>query len=275
MPALKRLLRWILFLLLPSPLLAQTATVVTGTIKDPGGYAYSFGTITAQLIPSTASPTISINGVPTSIQGVVLGGLDSGGNFTMGMYCNTAGGGCSVISPGGTQWQFTVCHLGVQPPLGTGPQCFSLTTTITGASQSLSTALNAVAPKLSTISAGASGGGGGQRDLYTCFFPAALTTTWTGCTMTLDKAIVVTRVQTQLKTGPSGCSPAAVIAIGGGGITQTLANGQTNYDSGSISVSFSAGANLSVAISTAAVGCGTPPADANVVVQFRGQVSDE
>jgi len=45
------------------------------------------------------------------------------------------------------------------------------------------------------------------------FLPGALTTTWTGATWTLDKALTVTRVQAQAKTGPAGCTTNAVVRV--------------------------------------------------------------
>jgi hypothetical protein len=54
----------------------------------------------------------------------------------------------------------------------------------------------------------------------------------------------------QAKTAPSGCA--------------------TN-DSGAITQNYAAGASLTIAVQTAAAGCATSPADANVVVQYRMQ----
>src|SRR5439155_1323349 len=89
------------------------------------------------LIPTTGSPTIIVNGIPTAIGGQQTGSADVNGKFTMNLFCNSAGGGCSVISPSGTQWQITVTTTGIQPPAGTGPQACSATITVTGASQSV------------------------------------------------------------------------------------------------------------------------------------------
>jgi hypothetical protein len=86
------------------------------------------------------------------------------GSFTMNLFCNQAGNGCSVITAGGlnnTQWQLTVQETGVQPPIGTGPQTFSVSVTLSGAgglSQSLSTTLNAAALALTRIAGSAPGG---------------------------------------------------------------------------------------------------------------------
>lgn len=121
----------------------QTPTLVTGTVTDINSIPYSNARVTAQLIPSTASPTIIANGIPTQIGGLNAASADVNGNFTMNLFCNSAGGGCSVISPAGTQWQFTVTTTGVLQPWGTGPQACSATVTITGASQSISATFSA------------------------------------------------------------------------------------------------------------------------------------
>lgn len=117
---------------------AQTPTVVTGTITDANGLPYSFAKVSAQLIPTTASPTVIVGAIPKQIGGQQNATADVNGTFSMNLFCNVAGGGCSVISPAGTQWQFTVTTPGISPPLGTGPQACSASVTVTGASQSVS-----------------------------------------------------------------------------------------------------------------------------------------
>src|SRR5579859_2432657 len=137
----------VLLLLCASPAEAQTPTLVSGTITDANGVPYSFAKVSAQLIPTTASPTIIVNGIPTQIGGQQNANADANGAFTMNLFCNSAGGGCSVISPSGTQWQITVNENGMPPPIGTGPQTCSATVTVTGATQSV-TASFAACPSL-------------------------------------------------------------------------------------------------------------------------------
>jgi hypothetical protein len=109
------------------------------------------------------------------------------------------------------------------------------------------------------------------RPPLNAFFPGALTSTWTGLTYTLDKAITVTRFQAQLKTAPAGCTTNAVLRLTDGTTPITLtANGAT-LDSGAITQNYAAGATLTLSISTAAAGCTTSPADGNVAVQYRMQ----
>lgn len=140
-------------LLLIAPLArAQNFTVVTATVTDPNGIPYSFGTVSAVLIPSSSGPW-RLNGQPYSGQ-LVNTPLDVNGTFTARMGSNAA------ITPSGTQWLFTVNEIGILPPLGTGAQSFTATITISGTSQDISSTLNALAPKLTNLT-----GAGGSISL--------------------------------------------------------------------------------------------------------------
>jgi len=127
---------------------AAQFTTVTGTVVDPNGLPYSFGTIVPTLVTS-ASPTL--NGFPYTPPTQPIG-LDSTGSFTMQLGDNT------VLLPAATKWNFLVCSAvgTIQPAGGKGPVCFSLAApiTISGASQSISANLNAVALALSAITSG-------------------------------------------------------------------------------------------------------------------------
>jgi hypothetical protein len=136
-----------------TPAAAQTPTVVTGTVTDANGVPYSFAKVSAQLVPTTASPTIIVNGIPTQIGGQQNANADANGTFSMNLFCNSAGGGCSVISPSGTQWQITVNINGVPPPAGKGPQACTATLTISGASQSVTSSFNACPALLNSTTA--------------------------------------------------------------------------------------------------------------------------
>jgi hypothetical protein len=103
------------------------------------------------------------------------------------------------------------------------------------------------------------------------FLPGALTSTWTGSTWTADKAVTVTRVQVQAKTAPAGCSTNAVVRLTDGTSPVNVTVAAAANDSGSITQNYAAGAALTVSVQTAAAGCTTSPADANVVVQYRMQ----
>jgi len=103
------------------------------------------------------------------------------------------------------------------------------------------------------------------------FLPGALTSTWTGSTWTLDKAVTVTRVQAQAKTAPSGCSTNAIVRLTDGTTPVNLKISGAANDSGAITQSYAAGASLTVSVQTAAAGCTASPADVNVIVQYRMQ----
>jgi len=103
------------------------------------------------------------------------------------------------------------------------------------------------------------------------FLPSALTSTWTGSTWTPDKAVTVTRLQVQVKTAPSGCTTNAVVRLTDGTTPVNVTIAAAANDSGAIAQNYAVGASLTIAVQTAAAGCTTSPADANVVVQYRMQ----
>ena len=103
------------------------------------------------------------------------------------------------------------------------------------------------------------------------FLPGALTSTWTASTWTTDKAVTVTRIQVQTKTAPAGCRTNAVVRLTDGTTPVNVTIAGAANDSGSISQNYAAGAALQLVVQTAAAGCTTSPADANVVVQYRMQ----
>jgi len=144
-PRVARILGFLIVLcFLSAPAFAQNLTTVTATITDPNGLPYSFATIQAQLIPTGITPTINGQGVA----GFTRASADVNGTFSMNLASN------AVLSPAGTQWQFTVNTSGITPPAGTGPQGFSFISTgtlISGASVNISAQLSGAAPALSRI----------------------------------------------------------------------------------------------------------------------------
>ena len=103
------------------------------------------------------------------------------------------------------------------------------------------------------------------------FLPGALTTTWTGATWTLDKAVTVTRVQAQAKTAPAGCTTNAVVRPTDGTTPVNLTLTAAANDSGAIAQNYATGAAVTIGVQTAAAGCTTSPADVNIIVQYRMQ----
>jgi hypothetical protein len=140
---------------LPLPLLAQTKTIVSATVVDPNGVPYAGGSVATQLVPSTGTPTI--NKVPVNVQNNPAA-IDANGHFTVSLWCNTAGGACTPLDQSGTQWQFTITNPGAQPPVGFGGVSFTVSVTITGTTQDISSTLNAAAVLLYRDS-GAAGSG--------------------------------------------------------------------------------------------------------------------
>ena len=109
------------------------------------------------------------------------------------------------------------------------------------------------------------------RGEQSVFLPGALTATWTGSTWTPDKALTITRLQVQAKTAASGCTTNAVVRLTDGATPVNLTVAAAANDSGAIAQNYAAGAALTIAVQTAAAGCTTAPADANVIVQYRMQ----
>lgn len=139
---------------LPATALAQTKTIVSATVLDPNGVPYAGGSVATQLVPTTGTPTI--NKVPVNVQNNPAA-IDANGHFTVSLWCNTAGGACTPLDQSGTQWQFTITNPGAQPPVGFGGVSFTVSVTITGTTQDLSSTLSA-ASVLLYRDGGSSGG---------------------------------------------------------------------------------------------------------------------
>jgi hypothetical protein len=167
--------KWIFILasclLLPASAFGQT-TLVTATVTDPGTIPYAGATIKAFLVDTASgipvgSPTVTINSqaqctaaragtapCQIPIQGTFQATLDNTGSIP--------GGGMNLsdntqVTPTGTQWLFTITITGIPIPFGSGPQTFSVSTSISGATQSISGVLNAAAPRLTAITIGTGG----------------------------------------------------------------------------------------------------------------------
>jgi hypothetical protein len=103
------------------------------------------------------------------------------------------------------------------------------------------------------------------------FLPGALSSTWTGSSWTLDKGVTITRVQVQAKTAPAGCTTNAIVRVSDGSTPINLTIAAAGNDSGVITQNYAPGALVTVSVQTAAAGCTTTPADANVTIQYRMQ----
>lgn len=159
-------------LLSAAPVVAQR-TVVSGTVKDVNGLAYSSGSLTVTLSTPVGTSGAYLNGAQVqSVVGPVL--LDSTGSFLVSLADNTliqcanAQGQLVACAPQ-TKWSFAVTlSPGVPPPTGTGPQTCpagggGTALTISGASQSVSASFSACpAVSIVTSSGGLSGMTPGQ-----------------------------------------------------------------------------------------------------------------
>ncbi len=83
--------------------------------------------------------------------------------------------------------------------------------------------------------------------------------------------MTITRVQVQAKTAPAGCTTNAIVRLTDGTTPVNITISAAANGSGAISQNYAAGASLQVLVQTAAAGCTTSPADANVTVQYRMQ----
>ena len=254
---------------MPTPANFQSATAVTGTGLAPGTYNYCaiavdpFGGVTATN-PSACTQVTTTSGnqsvqlvMPATFPGGAAGLLIF--DRTTGVYVNYAS--CAtpqVTVPGST---------------------ITLTSTFEGCAYANPVQTTAVANFVST-----SNGIGGSKLLLNgeflnaaprseqnIFLPGTLSTTWTGSTWTLDRGVTVTRVQVQAKTAPAGCATNAVVRLTDGTTPVNVTIAAAANDSGAIAQSYASGAALTFSVQTAAAGCTTAPADANVTIQYRMQ----
>jgi hypothetical protein len=198
-------------LLLPTSAKAQTRTQVSATITDPDGVPWSGATVSFGLAGTGGSTQPSLTPCTTAppcyfqIPGSVV--TNANGSFSTGLWANAS------ILPASTQWQITVTEPGVPPPWGTGPQLImQYTVTISGGTQSLTTALTALASALTyaSVTSGAvdsvTGSGGITCSPTTGAVVCSLTsnsTTVNGQTCALGSSCTVTA---DLPATPTQCS---------------------------------------------------------------------
>jgi hypothetical protein len=78
-------------------------------------------------------------------------------------------------------------------------------------------------------------------------------------------------MQVQAKTAPAGCTTNAVVRLTDGTTPVNVTIAAAANDSGAITQNYAGGATLTLSVQTAAAGCTTTPADANVTIQYRMQ----
>lgn len=117
---------------------AAVATTVSATVTGSDGSPYANGTYIIQLADSNGHLWLN-TGVATT-QTYYTGSLDNSGSFSIVLMDN-------ATAASGSKWRFYICS---SPTATNGqPICFSSDQTVSGSTQSLSSALSAVAPGLS------------------------------------------------------------------------------------------------------------------------------
>jgi hypothetical protein len=120
---------------------AQT-TVVSATLADPNGLPYSFATVSIQLLQGATGPG-------TCSQPPANTKADINGSFSLTLQDN------SICTPPGSQWVFTVCPQPGTFSASLATPCTAPTAiTISGASQNVSTTLNAALAALAITVSG-------------------------------------------------------------------------------------------------------------------------
>ncbi|HET6932424.1 MAG TPA: hypothetical protein VFI45_19020 [Candidatus Acidoferrum sp.] len=247
----------------------QSVTAVSGTGLAPGTYNYCaiavdpFGGVTATN-PLACTQVTTTTGTQ-SVQLVMPASFPAGAAGLL-IYDQTTGH--YVI--------FNSCAL---PQVSVPGSTVTLTTTFEGCVYTNPFVTTAVANFVST-----SNGIGGSKLLLNgeflnaaprseqnIFLPGGLSTAWTGSTWTLDRGVTVTRVQVQAKTAPAGCTTNAVVRLTDGTTPVNVTIAAAANDSGAIAQNYASGAALTLSVQTAAAGCTTTPADANVTIQYRMQ----
>ena len=222
------------------------------TASDPFGGETVIGTNSCATVNVTGSPSVVNYTLPTSFPPGASG---------VNLYINGVLGAPACSKP-----QFT------QP--GT-PQSYNLSyycgNSPPTATTAVSNGLNGTAVSATKLWLNSEYVSAAPRAEQNIFLPGALTSTWTGTSWTLDRAITITRVQVQAKTGPTGCTTSAIVRLTDGATPVNLTISSAANDSGAITQNYAAGSTITVSVQTAAAGCSTAPADANVTVQYRMQ----
>lgn len=107
-------------------------------------------------------------------------------------------------------------------------------------------------------------------NIYVPFAPP--NTTAVAASFTPGNAITVTRLEAQALVAPSGCTTNLVLRISDGTVagTTSLPVAAAQNDSGVLAINYVAATPVQLS-AVAPVGCSTPPASINVVVQYQGR----
>ncbi len=253
------------FYRMPAPAAPQSAVVSAGGNVPLGAHVYtasamdfdtgettmSVGSVSATATSGNQTITVTL---PASFPPGATGiNLYRDGNKVSQAPCN---GAPQFTTPGGTYVDTFSFTCGNSPTL----------ITTAGTATISANGVTSTAFRIGSESLTAS-----PRGEQNIFFPGALTSTWTGSSWTIDKGVTVTRVQVQAKTAPTGCTTNAVLRVTDGTTPINVTISGAANDSGALSQNYAAGAVLTMSVQTAAAGCTTAPADANLTVQYRMQ----
>jgi len=133
------------FILVASPVSAQVGfTTVTAQVIDPNGNNYANCSVNTTYVPAPTATTVlpTLAGVLVRAPGATY--CDGNGNLIVTVADNTQIMDGHVTGGATSQWRFTICAL-------SGAPCFAYSTAVSGSSQNLSAAIQAVAPLLIAI----------------------------------------------------------------------------------------------------------------------------
>ncbi len=247
------------------PAAPQSCVVSAGGAVAVGAHTFQFTAVDADGNETTVGPSISAT-TTTGNQTVTCTAPSSfpAGAVGMNLYqdsgmINPNGAGCStpqVTAPGGTVVDNYAYHCSGNTPYQ---------------NQAGATLVSSGGLSTYKLHLGSEALTAAPRGEQNIFLPGALSSTWTGATWTPDKGVTVTRVQVQAKTAPAGCTSNAVVRLTDGTSPVNVTISGAANDSGIIAQNYAAGTPLTLSVQTAAAGCTTSPADANVTIQYRMQ----
>lgn len=245
----------------PSP--PQSAVVSSGGGVAVGAHTYAVTAVDFDGAETTLSTSVSATATTgNQTITVTLPATFPAGSAGLNIYRDGSlvnANGCTrpqFTTPGGTFVDTFGFACGGSPPLSNSAGQTTLSTNgISSAKVRIAGESLSAAPR-------------GEQNI---FLPGPLTSTWTASTWTPDKPITITRLQLQAKTSPSGCTTNAVVRLTDGSSPINLTLATAANDSGAITQNYTAGATLTVSVQTAAAGCTTSPADANLTIQYRMQ----
>jgi hypothetical protein len=265
----------------PMGLVGPQGPAGTNGINGTNGTGFDFRNAFDPTVIYASNDVVSYNGatyVAIAANGPSSSTPDVNSAWTI-MAQQGATGAAGATGPAGAN--------GTQGPQGstgatgaTGPQGAIGLTGATGPQglQGFSGPTGPQGPQGATGPPGLAGTDPNSRMIFPIFFPGNLSGTWIGGQFVLDQAITVLRIAATAKT-PTGTScPAAVFRFTDGtkGQDLVLTPGQSWSDTGSIQLTFAAGATLQASLRTGSTcGANAAGADANLLVEYKVQAAGD